>query len=45
MVDIAVLFGAERSRAVRDLKHAIEFEMQLANVRYTITCHIASNQI
>lgn len=34
MVDIAVLFGADRKRAVRELKHAIEFEMQLANVRH-----------
>lgn len=33
MVDIAVLFGADRDRANRELKDSIEFEMQLAKVR------------
>lgn len=32
MVDIAVLFGAEKPRAIREMKQIIEFEMQLANV-------------
>ncbi|KAJ8954561.1 hypothetical protein NQ318_000795 [Aromia moschata] len=32
MVDIAVLFGADRDRAVRELRESLEFEMKLANV-------------
>lgn len=32
MVDIAVLFGADRSRALKELKDAVELEMKLANV-------------
>lgn len=32
MVDIAVLFGAERERATKELKDSLEFEMKLANV-------------
>lgn len=33
MCDIAVLYGAERSRAERELKESLEFEAALANVR------------
>ncbi|CAH1130598.1 unnamed protein product [Ceutorhynchus assimilis] len=32
MVDIAVLFGAEKSRAAKELKESLEFEMKLANI-------------
>lgn len=33
MVDMAVLFGADRSRAEKELKDCVNFEMALANVR------------
>lgn len=33
MVDIAVLFGAERERATKELRNSLDFEMALANVR------------
>lgn len=32
MVDIAVLFGADRDRAQKELKESLEFEIKLANV-------------
>ncbi|KAJ8918489.1 hypothetical protein NQ315_008186 [Exocentrus adspersus] len=32
MVDIAVLFGADKDRAVRELRESLEFEMKLANI-------------
>lgn len=32
MVDIAVIFGADRSRALKELKESVELEMKLANV-------------
>lgn len=32
MVDMAVIYGADRSRAERELKESLEFEMKLANV-------------
>lgn len=32
MVDIAVLFGADRDRAARELRDSLEFEMKLSNV-------------
>ncbi|XP_017775451.1 PREDICTED: endothelin-converting enzyme 1 isoform X2 [Nicrophorus vespilloides] len=32
MVDIAVIFGADRSRAQQELKESLEFEMKLANI-------------
>ena len=32
MVDIAVIYGADRSRAERELMESLEFEMKLANV-------------
>lgn len=32
MVDIAVIYGADRSRAERELMESVEFEMKLANV-------------
>lgn len=32
MVDIAVIFGADRTRALKELKETVEFEMKLANV-------------
>lgn len=41
MVDIAVLFGADRDRATRELKESLDFEIKLANVsrnRFTIYC-------
>lgn len=31
-VDMAVLFGADRDRAEKELKQCVEFEMALANV-------------
>lgn len=39
MVDIAVLFGATRDRAVRELKESLEFEMKLANVSKVVLKH------
>ncbi|XP_046670651.1 neprilysin-2 isoform X2 [Homalodisca vitripennis] len=32
MVDIAVLFGADRTRATKELKESLEFEIKLANI-------------
>lgn len=32
MVDVAVILGADRNRAERELKESLTFEMQLANV-------------
>lgn len=32
MVDIAVLFGAERERATKELMESLDFEIKLANV-------------
>lgn len=32
MVDMAVLFGAERTRAVNELRQSLQFEIDLANV-------------
>lgn len=32
MVDIAVLFGADRQRAVKDLKESLDFELSLAKI-------------
>lgn len=32
MVDIAVIYGAERQRAERELLESLEFEIALANV-------------
>lgn len=37
MVDIAVIYGADRNRAERELMESLEFEMKLANVSYTHT--------
>jgi neprilysin len=37
MVDLAVLFGADRSKAETELKESLEFEMALANVSYLTT--------
>lgn len=34
MVDLAVIFGAERERAETELLDVLEFETSLANVRY-----------
>lgn len=34
MVDIAVIFGAERNRAEQEMKESLEFEIQLANVSF-----------
>jgi hypothetical protein len=32
-IDMAVLLGANRNKAEKELKEALEFEMQLSNVR------------
>uniref|UniRef100_A0A1B0DA99 Peptidase M13 N-terminal domain-containing protein n=1 Tax=Phlebotomus papatasi TaxID=29031 RepID=A0A1B0DA99_PHLPP len=32
MVDLAVIYGAERSRAEKELKESLEFEIKLANI-------------
>lgn len=32
MVDIAVLFGADRQRAVKELKESLDFEISLAKI-------------
>ena len=32
MVDIAVIFGANKSRAEMEMKEALEFQIKLANV-------------
>lgn len=32
MVDIAVAFGADKTRALKELKDTLEFEIKLANV-------------
>lgn len=34
MVDMAVIYGANRKRAERELMESLEFEMKLANVSY-----------
>lgn len=34
MVDIAVLFGADKERAVEELKESLAFEIRLANVSF-----------
>lgn len=34
MVDVAVIYGANRSQAEQELRESLEFEMDLANVRY-----------
>ena len=34
MVDIAVIFGADRTHAQKGLIESLEFEMKLANVNY-----------
>ena len=35
MVDIAVILGAQKERAMTELKESLLFEMKLANVRNT----------
>lgn len=35
MVDMAVIFGAERQRALRELRDSLDFEIALANVKLT----------
>ena len=35
MVDTAVLLGADKVRAEKELKESLDFEMKLANVIYT----------
>ncbi|KAF5280980.1 hypothetical protein FQR65_LT14904 [Abscondita terminalis] len=32
MIDIAVLFGAEKKQAIKELKQSLEFEIKLANI-------------
>lgn len=41
MVDMAVLFGADRTKAETELKESLDFEMALANV----SCLIASYEL
>lgn len=43
MVDLAVLFGAEKSAAERDMNDAIDFEMKLAKVS-TLKIHFSKRQ-
>lgn len=35
MVDIAVILGADKDRAMKELRESLAFEMKLANVRTT----------
>lgn len=37
-VDMAVLFGAERNRAEREMRDVLDFEIALANVRHDTLC-------
>ena len=39
MVDIAVILGADKARAKKELKESLEFEMKLANVRFPSSLH------
>lgn len=34
-VDMAILYGADKDRAVKDMREALDFEIGLANVRQT----------
>lgn len=34
LVDIAVLYGADRSQAVKDMKQYLEFRIEQAKVKY-----------
>lgn len=43
MVDNAVIFGANRTRAEVELKDALEFEMKLANVSANISIFLSIN--
>lgn len=36
MVDIAVIFGADKQRATKELKDSLDFEIKLANVLYPV---------
>lgn len=36
MVDMAVLFGADKKVALKELKESLQFEMDLANVSFPI---------
>lgn len=36
MVDVAVIYGADRPRALRELRDSLDFEIKLANVSDTI---------
>ena len=38
MIEIAVLFGADRETAVTDMTDVLELDTQLANVRVTFQC-------
>lgn len=42
-VDIAVMFGADRTCAERELKDALDFEVALANVSYTAFYYLTFN--
>ena len=36
MVDIAVILGADKGRVIKELGEVLEFEIQLAHVRYFV---------
>lgn len=38
MVDMAVIFGAEKIRAKTELHDSLQFEINLANVRVSLIC-------
>ena len=44
MVDIAVLFGADRERATRELKESLDFEIALANVGFATHANYTPGQ-
>lgn len=43
MVDIAVILGADKDRAMSELKESLLFEMKLANVRAQKICSFNTN--
>lgn len=43
MIDIAVIFGAERARAEKELGESLRFEMKLANVNRILATLLSLN--